>query len=189
MLRGHMNRSLLVLLVSIGALAGSAAVALGHSTPYAWTASKARVVLQEGTNITLPADQRAALDAELEALIAKFRALFYTAREEPDQGILTETYDIYRKRFEAAQLAVNAGLSIDSVKCSGLGKALKGKRYKHFRCNATSYVLEIPNVELQPADAVLPQVIEGPRRLIGPLQAVFSVHVTGKSRMLSQRTG
>ena len=82
------------------------------------------------------------------------------------------------------------GLSIDTVRCTGQGKALKGKRYKHFRCNATSYVLEIPTIELKPGvDPTLPEVVEGPRRLIGPLAAVFTVHVTGKARMLSQRAG
>jgi hypothetical protein len=50
-------------------------------------------------------------------------------------------------------------------------------------------VLEIPNIELKPGpDPGAPEVVEGPRRLIGPLQAVFSVHVTGKSKMLAQRT-
>ena len=85
---------------------------------------------------------------------------------------------------------MNAGLSIDSAKCVGQGKALSGKRYKHFRCPTTSYVLEIPNVELKPgADPALPEVVEGPVRRIGPLEAAFTVHVTGKARMLSQRAG
>ena len=69
MLRGHMNRLVVVVLVSVGALVGSAAVALAHSTPYSWSVAKARVMLQEGTNITLPPDQRQALDAELDALL------------------------------------------------------------------------------------------------------------------------
>ena len=145
-------------------------------------------MLQEGTTIALPADQRAALDAELEAQLKKFNGLLLAAQDDPDQWRLAGTYKNYIDRFRKAQNNVNAGLSIDSVKCTGLGKALKGKRYKHFRCNATSYELEIPNIELQPADAVLPEVVEGPRRVIGPLEAVFNVHVTGKSRMLAQRS-
>ena len=64
------------------------------------------------------------------------------------------------------------------------------KQYKHFRCNASSYTLEIPNIELVPGiDPSVPEVVEGARRLVGPLEAVFTVHVTGKSRMLSQRSG
>jgi hypothetical protein len=188
----HVKRSIVVLLVCFGALVGSAAVALAHSTPYSWTVAKARVMLQEGTTIALPADQRAALDTELEAQLRKFNGLLLAARDDPDQWRLAGTYKNYIDRFLRAQNNVNAGLSIDSVRCTGLGKALKGKRYKHFRCNATSYALEIPIIELQAADAILPsllpEVAEGPRRVIGPLEAVFSVHVRGKSRMLVQRT-
>jgi hypothetical protein len=187
MLRTHMNRLTVVLLVSVGALVGSAAVALAHNTPSSWTVAKARVLLQDGTTITLPADQRAALDAELEAQLKKFNGLLLAAQDDPDQWRLAGTYKNYIDRFRKAQNNVNAGLSIDSIQCAGLGKALKGKRYKHFRCNATSYELEIPNIELQPADAVLPEAVDGPRRVIGPLEAVFTVHVTGKSRMLVQR--
>ncbi len=188
MLSAHMKHFTVVILVFIGALAASSAVALAHKTPFAWTASKARVVLQDESSIALPQDQREALDAELEALIAKFNVLFNTAADDPNQWRLTGTYDNYLDRFKKAQAIVNAGLSIDSVKCVGQGKALSGKRYKHFRCPTTSYVLEIPNVELKPgADPALPEVVEGPIRNIGPLEAVFSVHVMGKSRMLSQR--
>ena len=97
------------------------------------------------------------------------------------------------------RVQVNSGLSIDSAKCVGQGKALIGKftekpgpverRYKHFRCNASSYTLEIPSIELVPGtDPSMPEVAEGPRRIVGPFAAVFSVHVTGKSRMLAQRT-
>jgi hypothetical protein len=206
MLRGHMNRSIVVVLVTIGALVASAAVALAHSTPYSWPVSKARVTLQEGTNIALPADQRAALDAELAAWLAKFGPLKLTAEagaqlgQDPTPGRLAQTYSSYIERLKKIRVSVNSGLSIDSAQCAGQGKALIGKftekpgpiekRYKHFRCNATSYVLEIPDIELTPGtDPSLPEVAEGPRRLIGPLGAVFSVHVTGKSRMLSQRVG
>ena len=183
-----MRRSVFVILASLGAVAASATLALAHSTPYAWTVSKARVMLQEGTNIALPEADRAALDAELNAWLAKFRPLLLTAQADPDQWRLAQTYDAYIDRFEKAQESVNEGLSIDSVRCLGQGKALTGKRYKHFRCNASSYVLEIPNIELVPgADPFLPEVVEGPRRIVGPLQAVFTVHVTGKARMLSQR--
>ncbi len=204
-----MKRSTLVVLVSIFALLGSAAVALAHSTPHSWSVTKARVMLQEGTNIGLPPSQKQALGDELKALLDKFNVLLLTAQssyestQNPEYSRLGQTYASYIDRFEEAQVAVNGGLSVDSVKCTGLGKALlkqkfteKGrggvveKQYKHFRCNATSYVLEIASVELKPGfDPATPEVVEGPRRLVGPLQAVFSVHVTGISRMLSQRTG
>jgi hypothetical protein len=183
-----MRRAALVILVSACALAASATVALAHNTPFAWTASKARVVLQEETTIALPESERVALDAELEAVLDKLRLLELTAGERPEDWLILATYTNLIKRFRKAQDNVNAGLSIDTLKCTGQGKVLKGKRFKHFRCDTTSYTLEIPNVEFKPgADPALPAVAEGPVRNIGPLAAVFSVHVMGKSRMLSQR--
>jgi hypothetical protein len=190
MLPPTMGRSAFIIIASAAALAGSA-VALAHNTPYSWTASKARVLLQEGTNIALPEAQRQELNAELEAQLAKFRLLLLQAQERPEDWLFAQTYDNYiKKRFLPAQEKVLNGLSIDSVKCVGQGKALSGKRYKHFRCPATSYVLEIPTVELKyPPEGALPEVVEGPVRRIGPLPVVYTVHVTGKSRMLSQRAG
>ena len=187
-----------IIAVAAAALACSA-VALAHNSPYSWTVAKARVMLQESTNIALPEADRVALDAELDAWRKKFGQLLLIAQSEytrtadlgaddPKYSRLAQTYDAYERRFEAAQATVARGLSIDSVKCAGQGKALTGKRYKHFRCNATSYVLEVPNIELVFGDdPFLPEVAEGPRRRIGPLPAAFTVHVTGKSRMLAQR--
>jgi hypothetical protein len=196
--RATMTRSAFVIVVAAAALAGSA-VALAHNSPYSWTVAKARVMVQESTNIALPEADRVALDAELDAWRKKFATLVLIAQSEyartvdigaddPKYSLLAQTYDTYKRRFAAAQANVARGLSIDSVKCAGQGKTLTGKRYKHFHCSATSYVLEIPTVELVfGVDPFLPEVVEGPRKLIGPLPALFSLHVTGKSRMLSQR--
>jgi hypothetical protein len=183
-----MRRSIVLSVTAVVALTGSAAASQAHNTPFAWTASKARVVLQEEGAIAVPVAERQALDAELEAWLGKFRLLLLTAQSDPDDWLAAGTYDNYVKRFQKAQETLSAGLSIDTVTCAGQGKALKGKRYKHFRCSTTSYVLEIPNIELKPgADPALPEVVEGPARRIGPLTAVFTVHVMGKARMLSQR--
>ena len=188
----------IIVVAAAAALAGSA-IALAHNSPYSWTVAKARVMLQESTSVALPEADRVALDAELDAWRMKFGQLLLIAQSEyirsadlgaddPKYSRLAQTYDAYKRRFEAAQATVARGLSIDSVKCAGQGKALTGKRYKHFRCNATSYVLEVPNIELVFGDdPFLPEVVEGPRRRIGPLPAAFTVHVTGKSRMLAQR--
>ena len=111
----------------------ASAVALAHSTPHWWSMSKARVMLQEGTNITLPADQRAALDAELAAWVAKLRPLLLTAQtgaqlgQDPRAGRLAQTYDSYIVRLKKLQASVNSGLSMDSAKCVGQGKALVGR--------------------------------------------------------------
>lgn len=200
-----MSRVVVALLVSVGALVGPAAVALAHTTPYSWSPAKARLLLQEETNITVPQDERLRFDAELKALLNKFRPLKLTAQssyestQNPVYARLAQTYDTYIKRLEEAQKIINAGLSIDTAKCVGQGKAVIGKftekpglvekQYKHFRCSATSYVLEIPSVEFAPGpDPFVFEIVEAQRRLVGPFEAVFSVHVTGKSRLLAQRT-
>ena len=207
MLAATMKRSIALVIVSTAVLAGSAAVALAHSTPHWWAVSKARVMLQEGTNLALPADQRAALDAEIGDSLKQLRPLQLTAQslyestQNPEYARLNQTYGSYIKRFGEAQATLAAGLSIDSAQCVGQGKALVGKvnpekpgpvakQYKHFRCNASSYTLEIPNIQLVPGAAPsVPEIVEGARRLVGPFQGVFTVHVTGKSRMLAQRSG
>jgi hypothetical protein len=64
------------------------------------------------------------------------------------------------------------------------------KRYKHFKCTATSYVLEVPAVEIGTGvNGALPAVIEGPMRRFGPYPAGFTLHVTGPTRFVSQRLG
>jgi hypothetical protein len=183
-----MRRSVLVILGVVLAVGATASVAIAHNTPYSWTVARAQLLLPDSTNIALPQEQKQSLNAELTAWLDRFRPLLLTAEADPDQWRLAQTYKTYIERLTKARNAVNAGLSIDTAKCVGQGKALKGKRYKHFRCDATSYVLEIPSIELVPGvDPSLPEVVEGPRTLIGPLQAVFTVHVMGKTRMLSQR--
>lgn len=206
MLRTRMNRSAVAALVAISVLVGSAGVALAHTTPYSWSVVTARVMLQEGANVSLPSGQRQKLDGELNALLVKFRPLKLTAQssyestQNPVYARLAQTYDTYIKRFELAQKTIASGLSIDTATCAGQGKAVVGhfaekaglveKRYKHFRCAAKSYVLEIPTVEFAPGpDQFVPEVVEGPRQLVGPFAAVFTVHVTGKSRMVAQRVG
>jgi hypothetical protein len=202
MLRAGMNRSIVIALVCVGALVASATVALAHSTPYSWSVAKAQLTLQDSTTIALPGTERAGLDAELDAWLKKFRPLLLTAQaeSEKDPGAirLAQTYDTYITRFTTARQSVNAGLSIDSLKCTGQGKGVKGNfsekpgaietRYKHFRCSTKSYTLEIPNIELVPgANPFLPEVKEGARKLVGPFSAAFTVHVRGKTRMLAQR--
>jgi hypothetical protein len=202
-----MKRSTLVVLVSLTALLGSAAVALAHSTPYWWSVSKARVALQEATNISLTAEQRQGLDAEINDWLKQLRPLQLTAQslyestQNPEYARLNQTYGSYIKRFVEAQATLTAGLSIDTASCAGQGKALIGKfnpekpgpvvkQYKHFRCNASSYTLEIPNIQLVPGAAPsVPEIVEGARQVVGPFKGVFTVHVTGKSRMLAQRAG
>ena len=159
MLRAHMKHFTLVILVSVGALAASAAVALAHSTPFAWTASKARVTLQDESTIALPQDQREALDAELEALLDEVQACSCSQRSRTqDQWRARRTYDNYLKRFKKAQ-DDGERRPVDRLpEVRRPGQGAQGKRYKHFRCDTNSYVLEIPNIELKPgADPPCPK--------------------------------
>jgi hypothetical protein len=75
---------------------------------------------------------------------------------------------------------VQNGLGVDRARCAGVGRATKG-RFKHFRCSATSQVVEIPVVASIEENDDKQIVVEGPPRLVGPLQVQLDVHVTGKS--------
>ena len=76
---------------------------------------------------------------------------------------------------------VRAGLATAGAECRGSGAALERKRFKHFRCLATSGLMQIPNVTVMDASgAQLPQVVEHEPRTLGPMQAVLDVHVTGR---------
>lgn len=181
-----MRRALLTIFV----LAASASVAAAHSTPYAWTVAKANVMLPETTTITLPADVKASLEAELQPLIERLRLLELTAQQERSDWLAAGTYANYLKRLTEARQRIVKGLPVDSARCAGTGKALSGKRYRHFRCSASSYVLEVPTVEIGAAEnGALPAVIEGTMRRLGPYQATFTLHITGPARFVSQRLG
>ena len=169
-------------LVVIGVLAATASVAVAASTPPAWTTAKAQVMLPDLATIPVPQSVKDPLVSELQALLDQFRLLQLTAQQEQNDWLLAATYGNYILRFKKARDALLAGLSIDSAKCVGQGKALSGKRYKRFRCSATSYVLEMPTVELRPVAGGLPEVVEKEPRRIGPYDAVFAVHVRGKTR-------
>ena len=176
-----------VLLV-ISVLAASASVAQAHNTRSSWTTGKAEVMLTGAAKIELPQDVKGSLQSELDGRIAEFRLLALTAQQNPDDWRLAGTYGNYITRFSDARERVVNGLSIDTATCVGTGKALSGKRYKHFRCSATSYVLEVPSVALGPREnGALPEVTEGPMRRMGPFDAVFAVHVIGKTDLVQQR--
>ncbi len=186
--RPYAPRPVRHVILVIGILAASASVAVAHNTRYAWTTTKAQVVLEYEATIALPPSLKASLTEELEIQLAQFKLLALTAQDERKDWLAAGTYANYIMRFRQALAKVRAGLSIDTAECAGTGKVLSGKRYKHFRCAATSAVLEVPDVELRVlVEGALPEVVEGPIRRIGPLEAVFGVHVTGKARMLSQR--
>lgn len=178
------------LLLVISLFAATASVAAAHNTPHAWTVGKANVMLPDTVRITLPADLRASLEAELTPLIDRLRLLELAAQQERSDWLAAGTYANYLKRLTEARDRIAKGLPLDSAACAGTGKALSGKRYKHFKCNVTSYVLEVPAVEIAAAEnGALPAIVEGPMRRYGPYEAVFTLHVTGPTRFVSQRLG
>ena len=83
-------------------------------------------------------------------------------------------------RLTKALDKVRGGLGVDSARCTGVGRAAKG-RFKHFRCAVTSQFVEIPTVASIERDGDKQIVVEGPPRLVGPLEAQFDVHVTRKA--------
>ena len=176
-----------MLVAVIVVLAASATAAYGHVTKYAWTKGKAQVMLPDSATIALPPEVAGPLEAEINALLAQFNLLELQAQDRND-WLATGTYANYKKRLSEARDRLQKGLSIDSASCKGLGKALTGKRYKHFTCDAMSYVLEVPAVELRGGEGgALPQVVEGPLRRLGPYAAAFTLHVTGAARCIPQR--
>ena len=92
-------------------------------------------------------------------------------------------------RYVRARNQVRDGLAIDAAACRGSGAAMPGKRFKHFRCAVTTGVLEIPQTEVVYGDQELPTVIEGPPRVIGPLEAELDVHVIGKTSIAYRQIG
>jgi hypothetical protein len=179
-------------------LAVPASVAAAHNTKYSWTAAKANVMLPDAATITLPPDLASSLEAEITPLIEQLKLLQLTAQQKADEWLAEGTYANYIKRLTDVRDHITSGLSIDAARCAGVGKPVKAKtvngkaskvpRYKHFRCVAWSYVLEVPTIEIQPdPSGGLPKVIESPIRRYGPYTATFTLHVTGPSRMISKR--
>lgn len=137
----------------------------------------------------VPAVQRATLEQELRTSAAYFGGLAIAAAEQGDEAS-GSVYVSLASRFRAARGKVRAGLATAGAECTGSGAALERKRFKHFRCLATSELLQIPNVTVMDASgAQLPQVVEHEPRTLGPMQAVLDAHVTGRSTMAARLSG
>lgn len=166
-----------------------ASTSLAHPSAPAWTHAKAeRVVLREAT-VLIPPDERAALRAELLALIPRFRILENLAWDMGDHQASSRIHN-YRYRYSTALGKVEEGLSIGTVDCAGVGKASRGARFTHFDCSAVSERLEIPSVELvYSGPDALPALVEREPRRYGPYAAHLRVHVTGGSSIASRQVG
>ena len=136
--------------------------------------------------VRLAVGERASLNAELNGAVRLYGALVFAAQQVGD-GSAMATFQGVLARYVRARDQVRNGLDIDAAACKGSGAALQGKRFKHFRCSATSVVLEIPQTQLDYGDQELPTVIEGSPRVIGPLGASLVVHIAGKAAIAYQQ--
>jgi hypothetical protein len=175
-----------VLIGLIGALLASTSIAQAHNTTWAWTEAKAAKMVTRDGKVRLATAERASLNAELNDAVRLYKALVFAAEQVSD-GSAMATFQGVLARYVRARDQVRSGLDIDEAACKGSGAALQGKRFKHFRCSATSVVLEIPQTQLDYGDQELPTVIEGSPRVVGPLGASLVVHIAGKAAIAYQQ--
>ncbi|MGH3082815.1 MAG: hypothetical protein ACRDNP_01930 [Gaiellaceae bacterium] len=171
----------ITLLSTIALLGATPLLAQTHNTRFAWTEAKAAKILARDARVQLPAADRKSLESELRESMRAL-ALYRLAAGDgvaqlPDPGHSAPT------RFKRAGEKVRDGLMILSATCRGSGAAVNGSRFKHFRCSVASEAIEIPKATLVPptVEGELPTLVEGPPRIIGPLQTQLYVHVTGRS--------
>jgi hypothetical protein len=176
--------------VLVAAFLASASVAIAHNTKVSWSAAKAEVIVTNDATIPIPAAQKAEVEAGLRAKLAQFQALQLTAQQERGDWLAAGIYNNYVIRFRDVLAKVKAGLAIDTADCVGTGKAVKKNRFKHFRCSVTSVVLEVPTADVTAAEpGQSPTVVDGLPLVVGPLKAVLSVHITGKSSISFKTIG
>lgn len=164
-----------------GIALASTSMALAHSTPWSWKPARAAQMVMSDVAVQLPASERAALEAEIRSARSKYVLEEMIANDEGD-WFAAGMYANLISRLTKALDKIEKGFGVDSARCTGLGRAAKG-RYKHFRCSVTSQVVEIPTVASIEREGDKQFVVEGPPRVVGPFQAEFDVHVRGKSSL------
>jgi hypothetical protein len=175
-------------LVFVGIVFASTSVALAHNTRWAWTEPKAEQFVVRDAKVRLQGPERASLEDELQSSLRLYGVLAFAATDVGDASAAL-MFSTLAYRFRDALEDVRSGLEIDAADCKGSGAAVRGGLFKHFRCAVTSELLEIPSAELVDSEGELPTVIEGPPRILGPLQAQLQVHVTGKTAIAYRQIG
>ena len=163
----------------VGIVLVSTSTALAHNTPWSWTPARATQIVVADVKLQLPPAERAGLEAEIRDARSTYVLAEMIASEEGD-WFAAGMYHNLVYRLTNALDKVQKGLGIDKARCTGVGRATKG-RFKHFRCSVRSQFVEIPTVERIERDGDKQLVVEGPPRLVGPLEAQLDVHVRGKS--------
>ena len=177
-----------VILVAVAVAFVSTSVALAGNASWVWTAPKAERIVARDATVRLQGPDRA-LEAQLRASARLYGGLALAAIDVNDP-IAAGVFRNLADRFGKALEAVRPGVRIGAAACKGSGMAEQGRRFKRFRCAATSRMLEIPSVELVGLEKQeLPTVIEGPPRILGPWRAQLDVRVTGRSAMTYRQLG
>lgn len=179
--RAIMRSVLVICLVAIVAGVGvSIASAARIGTGSAWTESKAEQIVIRDATVRLSPAERASLEDELRRAVALFGGLELGALDAGDDSARS-TYQSFRNRYQQALQSVRSGLRIADADCTGSGRAI-ANRFRQFNCLVTSEVLRILSTELDTSgSAMLPAVVEGQPREMGPISAQLRVQVTGKS--------
>ena len=163
----------------VGLALASASVALAHNTPWSWSPSRAAQMVTADVTLQLPPTERATLEAEIRNMRSQYLLAEMIAHDAGD-WLAEGMYHNLVTRLTKALDKVQRGFGIDTARCKGIGRPVKG-RFKHFRCSITSQSAEIPTVASIERDGDKQIVVEGPPRLVGPLEAQLDVHVTRKS--------
>ena len=184
MFRAPLGWSLAVA-ASVSLLAAAAAQA--HNGPWGWTTTRAEQMVTADVPMRLPPAERATLDADLRPQRGvSLRAAM--AASEVGDWLAAGMCNNLVLQLTSALSKVESGLGIDDVQCAGIGRAVN-RRYKHFRCAATSGVIEIPTVASIEREGDREIVTQGPPRLVGPLNAILEVHVRGTSKLTYRTMG
>jgi hypothetical protein len=158
------------------------AVALAGSPRWVWTEPHAERIVARDAKVRLQGPDRA-LEAQLRASARLYGGLMLAAQEANDPSA-AGVFRSLAYRFRTALDAVQSGVRIGAADCKGSGNAEQGRRFKRFRCTATSRLVEVPSVELVGLEKEeLPTVIERPASILGPWRAQLDVRVTGRSAM------
>ena len=174
-----MNRLVTTVSSLVGIVLVSTSVAVAHNTRWAWSPPRAAQMVLADAIVHLPSAERTSLEAEIRSARSAYVLAEMIASEEGD-WFAAGMYHNLVDRLANALDKVQKGLSIDKARCTGVGRASKG-RFKHFQCAVTSQFVEIPTVARIDREGDRQVVVEGPPRLLGPLEVSLDVHVAGKT--------
>ena len=169
-----------VILAVVAVAFASTAVALAGNPSWVWTEPKAERIVARDATVRLQGPDRA-LEAQLRASARLYGGLALAALDMNDP-IAAGVFRNLAERFGKALDAVQGGVKINGAACKGSGTAQQGRRFKRFRCAATSPAGGDPiGRARRPGETEeLPTVIEGPPRILGPWRAQLDVRVTGR---------